>query len=108
MRQNATPACPLRVARHFVERLHERFPDITITEGQLQQELARAEWYATGGGAHSYYALCRISGRVLTLVVALQQGLVNLITIYEPGGGWDKRLPNARPWPLNVVLALAA
>ena len=70
--------------------------------------MARAEWYPADGGAHSYYALCRISGRVLTLVVAIQQGLAKLITVYEPRGGWDKRLPHARPWPLNVVLALAA
>ena len=108
MRQNASPTCPLRVARHFVERLHERFPDVTLTEGQLQEELVRAEWYPAGGAERSYYAVCRFRGRLVTLVVALRQGLADLITVYEPKPGWDRRLQNARPWPFAVVLATAS
>lgn len=97
--------CPLRVAHHFIDRLHERFPDITLTEGRLQQELARAEWYPSEREDHSYYALCRIGGRLMTLVVALRQGLADLITVYEPGPGWHRRVSQVRPWPLSVVLA---
>ena len=107
MRQNASLTCPLRVARHFVERLHERFPDITLTEGQLQQELARAEWYPSAGPDRSYYAVCRLRGRLVTLVVALQQGLADLITVYEPKSGWDRRISNLAPWPFSVVAALS-
>lgn len=105
-----TPArttCPVRIARHFLDRLHERFPGVALTEGALQAELAAAKWYPAEGQG-TYYALGQLAGRAVAMVVALNDGLANLVTVYEPRPGWERRLEGARPWTLGLVLALAA
>jgi hypothetical protein len=105
MRETSTLTRPLCIAQHFVERLHERFPGVRITEGQLQRELAHADWYPAEGGDHVFYALRRLAGHVVALVVAFERGAAHLVTVYEPRPGWEQRLAAMRPWPLSVVLA---
>lgn len=97
---------PLRIAQHFLDRLRERFPEARLTEGRLADELAHADWYPAGGDA--YYAVRRIGAQLAVLVVKVHQDLVDLVTIYEPKPGWDRRLENARPWPMSLVLATSA
>lgn len=99
----ATTLCPLRPAAHFTQRLHERLPEVKTTEGEIQRALTQAEWYPAGGHDGAYYALCRLGGRRVALVVALERGIAHLVTVYEPKPGWDKRLGHARPWPYELV-----
>lgn len=97
---------PLRIATHFLDRLRERFPEANLTEGRLSEELARADWYPAGGDA--FYAVRRIGAQLAVLVVKIHQDLVDVVTIYEPRPGWDRRLENAHPWPASLVLGTAA
>lgn len=92
---------PLRIANHFLDRLRERFPEARLTEGRLSEELAQADWYPAGDGA--YYAVRRFGAQVAVLVVKMHSDLVDVVTIYEPKPGWDRRLGNARPWPYSLV-----
>lgn len=97
---------PLRLATHFLDRYRERFPDARLTEGRLSEELALADWYPAGGDA--YYAVRRIGRQLAVLVVKVHRDLIDLVTIYEPKPGWERRLQNARPWPATLVLATSA
>lgn len=97
---------PLRIATHFLDRLRERFPEAHLTEGRLSEELARADWYPAGGDA--FYAVRRIGAQLAVLVVKIHQDLVDVVTIYEPKPGWDRRLENAHPWPASLVLGTSA
>lgn len=101
MSPTRSPELPLRIARHFLDRLHERFPQLALTEGSLARELRAADWYPAGGRA--FYAVRRLGGEVAVLVVEVQDGLLDLVTIYPPKRGWDSRLANARPWPFALV-----
>lgn len=98
----------IRPARHFVQRLHERLPGAKVTEGELQRSLTRADWYPASGYDRAFYAICRIAAYRVALVVAIEAGLAHLVTVYEPRKGWERRLKGARPWPLQVVLAVSA
>lgn len=97
---------PLRIATHFLDRLRERFPEARLTEGKLADELAHADWYPAGGDA--YYAVRRIGAQLAVLVVKIHADLVDVVTIYEPRPGWDRRLAGVHPWPASLVLSTAA
>lgn len=97
---------PLRIATHFLDRLHERFPEARLTEGRLSDELARADWYPAGGDA--FYAVRRIGAKLAVLVVRIERDLVDVVTIYEPRPGWERRLDGAHPWPATLALGIAA
>lgn len=101
MSQTRLQELPLRTGRHFLDRLHERFPDADLTEGSLGRELRAADWYPAGGRA--FYAVRRLGGEIAVLVVEVREGLLDLITIYPPKRGWDARLQHARPWPFALV-----
>lgn len=101
-----TPELPLRLADHFLDRLHERFPELSLTEGSLARELRAAEWYPAGGRA--FYAVRRFGERVAVMVVELREGLMDLITIYQPRTAWDLRLTSTRPWPFALVASVAS
>lgn len=103
MRENTAA---LRLTSHFLQRFRERLPNARVTEGDLSRGLADAGWYA--GGGRSYYALQRIAGHLVVLVVEVREGLIELITIYEPKPDWDRRLGAAKPWPMTLVLAASA
>ena len=97
---------PLRIATHFLDRLRERFPEAGLTEGRLSEELARADWYPAGGDA--YYAVRRLGSQLAVLVVKIHQDLVDVVTIYEPRPGWDRRIAQIHPWPASLVLGTLA
>ena len=97
---------PLRIAPHFLDRLRERFPEARLTEGKLSEELAQADWYAAGGSA--YYAVRRLGAQLAVLVVKIHEDLVDVVTIYEPKPGWERRLGHVHPWPAALVVATAA
>lgn len=96
----------LRVNRHFLERLHERFPRVDLTEGQLAQELEGAGWYPAGGRA--FYVLQKFGDELAVIVVEVREGLLDLLTVYPPNRNWDLRLRGLRPWPFALVAALGA
>jgi hypothetical protein len=101
MSHTRSPELPLRTGRHFLDRLHERFPKARLTEGGLARELRAADWYPAGGRV--FYAVRRLGNELAVLVVEVRDGLLDLITIYQPKPGWDARLAHARPWPFALV-----
>jgi hypothetical protein len=103
MRQSLTA---IRPTAHFIHRLHERFPGVKTTEGELARTLAEAEWYA--GGGRCFYAIRQLGGRLVVFVAAVREGLVELVTLYEPKAGWDRRLSQERPWPFALIVAAGA
>lgn len=98
---------PLRLTQHFETRFRQRFPTVTMTESRLQAMLETAPFYPDRAKAATYAALVELGGIRAVVVLALEEGVATLLTVYPPATDWDRRRCGGIPLPGRLVMAVS-